>query len=151
MSVPASAKQIDFIARLLRERDVQPEVAAAVEAVEVWSKDNASQMIGNLLAFPKRATAAPVALVPGFYTNGPEFFKVVASKSTGKPYAKRLIGRTWEYMPGGMNKAATWKPLTLEGAAAYGFATGYCLCCGRELTDPKSVAMGIGPVCANKF
>lgn len=29
--------------------------------------------------------------------------------------------------------------------------TGRCSCCGRELTDPTRVAMGIGPICAEKW
>lgn len=29
--------------------------------------------------------------------------------------------------------------------------TGRCSCCGRELTDPASIAAGIGPVCAKRF
>jgi Family of unknown function (DUF6011) len=36
-------------------------------------------------------------------------------------------------------------------AKAYGIETGTCSCCGRELTDPVSVANGIGPICATKY
>lgn len=36
-------------------------------------------------------------------------------------------------------------------AIAYGFQTGSCSCCGRELSDPASIALGIGPVCATKY
>lgn len=36
-------------------------------------------------------------------------------------------------------------------AIAYGRLTGSCSCCGRELSDPVSVANGIGPICASKF
>lgn len=32
-----------------------------------------------------------------------------------------------------------------------GVRTGECCCCGRELTDPISIANGIGPVCAEKW
>lgn len=40
----------------------------------------------------------------------------------------------------------------VESARAYGKATGMCCCCGRTLTDPVSVANGIGPICeANWF
>ena len=39
----------------------------------------------------------------------------------------------------------------LETLQQYGRETGNCACCGRELTDPESVARGIGPVCAEKF
>lgn len=38
-----------------------------------------------------------------------------------------------------------------EAATAYGRRTGSCSCCGRELTDPKSIALGIGPICAEKW
>lgn len=36
-------------------------------------------------------------------------------------------------------------------AKAYGLRTGSCCICGRELTDPVSVAQGIGPICAGRF
>ena len=39
----------------------------------------------------------------------------------------------------------------LDEAVAYGKKTGTCSCCGRELTDPVSIANGIGPVCASGF
>ena len=33
----------------------------------------------------------------------------------------------------------------------YGMATDTCSCCGRTLTDPASIALGIGPICAEKW
>lgn len=36
-------------------------------------------------------------------------------------------------------------------AIAYGRETGSCSCCGRELSNPESIALGIGPICARKF
>ncbi len=36
-------------------------------------------------------------------------------------------------------------------AEAHGHEYGYCSCCGRELTNPESVARGIGPVCAERW
>ena len=39
----------------------------------------------------------------------------------------------------------------LNAAKAYGIETGSCSCCGRELTDPVSIANGIGPICAANF
>lgn len=38
-----------------------------------------------------------------------------------------------------------------KAAREYGLEIGKCSCCGRQLTDPSSVAMGIGPICANRF
>lgn len=36
-------------------------------------------------------------------------------------------------------------------AKQYGVKTGVCSCCGRELSDPVSVAAGIGPICADNW
>lgn len=38
-----------------------------------------------------------------------------------------------------------------EYARMTGKATGRCCCCGRELTDPKSIEDGIGPICTTKW
>jgi hypothetical protein len=39
----------------------------------------------------------------------------------------------------------------LGGLQTYGQKTGRCGCCGRTLTRPTSVSLGIGPICASKF
>lgn len=39
----------------------------------------------------------------------------------------------------------------LERAVQHGKDTGECSCCGRQLTDPKSIEQGIGPVCYSKW
>jgi hypothetical protein len=36
-------------------------------------------------------------------------------------------------------------------AIEYGRQTGTCACCGRTLTDPESVRLGIGPVCRKNW
>lgn len=39
-----------------------------------------------------------------------------------------------------------------EAAAVFhGRASGRCAVCSRDLTDPESIARGIGPICAEKF
>ena len=35
----------------------------------------------------------------------------------------------------------------VAAAVRYGRLTGNCSCCGRRLTDPKSIKLGIGPIC----
>lgn len=39
----------------------------------------------------------------------------------------------------------------LGTAQKYGRESGRCCSCGRDLTDPESIAAGIGPICATKF
>lgn len=38
-----------------------------------------------------------------------------------------------------------------EAAITYGRKTGQCSCCGRTLTNPESIALGIGPICAGRW
>jgi hypothetical protein len=38
-----------------------------------------------------------------------------------------------------------------KAAQAFGQETGRCSCCGRELTDPESIANSIGPICAGRY
>ena len=38
-----------------------------------------------------------------------------------------------------------------EAALRYGHRTGKCAVCGRQLDNKESVAMGIGPICAEKY
>jgi hypothetical protein len=42
----------------------------------------------------------------------------------------------------------TYKPELMEQAEI--MHSGVCCRCGRELTDPTSIALGVGPICANK-
>lgn len=39
----------------------------------------------------------------------------------------------------------------LSAAIRYGRETGFCSCCGRELTNKQSIELGIGPICREKF
>ncbi len=38
-----------------------------------------------------------------------------------------------------------------SAAIAYGKTFGKCSVCNRDLSDPESVSLGIGPVCAKRF
>lgn len=38
-----------------------------------------------------------------------------------------------------------------SAARAHGMKTGKCSCCGAELTNGDSIALGIGPICATRF
>jgi len=81
-----------------------------------------------------------------------EVYKVQRSESTGRAYAKRLVGTTFDYVGRGpLDELDETTILTAEMAARYGQAVGVCCVCARTLTDPASIAAGIGPVCAGKF
>jgi len=72
---------------------------------------------------------------------------------------ERYIGKIWESR---FNPVRACTPDDVEAlklvvadpagqAKAYGFRTSSCSCCGRKLTNPVSVEMGIGPICADRF
>lgn len=106
------------------------------------------------------AKAAPTAQVTedGMYQNPDtlEVYKVqVAHHGSGNLYAKRLVvtdgkGR-FEYAPGAIKTIdPAWK-MDLNQATAFGQLYGICCNCAAVLTDEKSIAAGIGPVCATRF
>jgi hypothetical protein len=106
-----------------------------------------------------------------------ELYMIVQSRTSGRLYAKRLVGQNWAYDPSGISKARTGEVLTPEEAAkrvclkkygalpgteelrqlavAFAHKTSTCMFCCRELTDersdPKQGGMGYGPVCADNY
>lgn len=68
-----------------------------------------------------------------------------------------------QFRPGaGLRGSGVSKAQLIEGLEAfgadpvgmsikYGLATGTCGICGRRLTDPESVALGIGPICMERI
>lgn len=96
-------------------------------------------------------------LVPGMYmTPTGDIVKVQNAKTSGKPYAKRLAHTPgiakpeFVYEAGLVRSITVDMRMTLAQASAFGVATGVCCVCGAFLTDPKSVAAGIGPICAGR-
>lgn len=61
--------------------------------------------------------------------------------------------RKWEfvYAPGAVRRLSASTRISLEEAKEFGHLYGTCIVCGRTLTNPDSVAAGIGPVCAARF
>jgi hypothetical protein len=146
--VRLSPRQVDVI---LASRDRDEERAAAAYAASVngvrarWGSE------------PVTPGALPAATEPGFYSVGADIWRVRQTKDGQRTYAVRLDVQpgarkgTWEYVKGGLNVIARdGAPLTEAAASAFGLAHGICAICAAELSDPISVARGIGPVCAKK-
>jgi hypothetical protein len=69
-------------------------------------------------------------------------------KYLGKITPNRLDSRLADEVKAVLLEAAA-DPLT--AAIRYGKETGSCSCCGRDLTNPQSIELGIGPICREKF
>lgn len=101
------------------------------------------------------AAPAPARREPateGMYVVGGTIYKVQrAVHGSGRLYAKRLEeDGTWEIIPGMIRNLSQADRMTLEAAKAYGALYGRCVRCQADLTDEKSIAAGIGPICATK-
>lgn len=166
----ASAKQIELINRLKGERDLTGKDATRALALgrEQWrlgtfTTGHASTLIEALLAAP-RTTVRSTSTGPapeGMHQVGPNIFKVQRSPQTGRLYAKRLDGRgdaetgetSWRfvYAPGALRDLSEDTLMTLEAAKEFGAHYGTCCVCARVLTNEKSIAEGIGPVCKSRM
>jgi hypothetical protein len=138
---PASIKQVGFIKSLISERSY-------TEAVEfdTLTSSEASSLITKLLAMPTIGGVTE----EGMYRKEDAIFRVQRSLETGNLYAKRLdvVEMKFIYEAGAIKTINASHKMSLEEAKAFGVETGFCCVCAKFLTDPKSVAMGIGPVCA---
>ena len=137
----ATIKQVSFINNLREERGVKD----AVDFSTLTSKE-ASDLISQLLAMP---TAGGVE-DEGMYRKGDDIFRVQRSLESGNLYAKKLdiVEMKFIFTSGAIRTLKSSDKMTLEEAKAFGVETGFCCVCAKFLTDPKSVAVGIGPVCA---
>ena len=88
----------------------------------------------------------------GMYRMDGRIFKVQrAIHGSGHLYAKELTTDGFVYAGGIVHKLNSSHRMTLEQAKEYGALYGTCCVCGIALTNEKSIAAGIGPVCATKF
>lgn len=141
----ATPKQVAFIRSLMSERTY----AESVD-FDALTSATASRLIGALLQAP--LTSAPAIEIGMYRTADFAIYRVQASRETGNLYAKRLnITGGFDYEQGAIRKLSASDKMTLDEAKAFGVETGLCCVCGAFLTDPKSVAVGIGPVCAKRF
>jgi hypothetical protein len=137
----------------------------------IVKKVEAGQMIEWLLAQPKKLSglksiaqsygptcqtkAQATTKVPakeGVYLKGELIYKVMLNRAGTKTYARSLTvvnGKPqWDYAPSMVFQLTDADRVTPQVAKAFGDLHHFCLCCGRELTKPASIEMGIGPVCA---
>ena len=139
------------------ERDAAKAAASATRAANSGSVDCAQ--IESLFATARGNGLKRLAFVAGD-------LKISPAKETSRNAGALYVTRGGEYqgkVAGGRFLAvggalSDTLPRLLELAADpanvarfYGRETGVCCCCGRELTDPESVAAGIGPICAGNW
>jgi hypothetical protein len=166
---PATEAQIGFIKRLVGERVVVPgtelhgvlELSRHMAVSGAFTTQAASALIDALQAAPRkeqeRTTRHAAEPEDGMYLDGDTIFKVYKMvHGSGRQGVKRLevTGKEGSFVYLGLaarRLPTTAQRMTLEQAAKYGRLYGFCVRCGRTLTDEESIAAGIGPICADKM
>jgi Family of unknown function (DUF6011) len=119
------------------------------------NKRDASKIIETLIAQSTRSYEAPVIREKapiGVYKRGEDIYRVIKGRQSSNTYAQKLAtdpsGQpVWDYAGGMIFELKVQELISPEVAAQMGRSVGYCVICGRFLTDAESVAKGIGPVC----
>jgi hypothetical protein len=104
-----------------------------------------------------RVTEEGLYRIPGGATLGDGVYRVRLSERSGRLYAEAFTPHTEEgggarfvYDPAAVYRLEPAHRMTAEEAAEIGRKLHTCMQCGEHLTDPKSIARGIGPVCRKK-
>jgi hypothetical protein len=173
--VPATPAQLQFIRKLLAERQGNPQAESVRDALNERrdhgpiTKRQASGAITELLTIE---ATAPAAKAPACTTTVPEghyattsrtgandldFWRVdrpTEGKWAGRVFVKRVIGGRADSPVRGTEASQALAAIELAGPAAagqlYGQEVGRCYACNRHLTDATSRQLGIGPDCRAK-
>lgn len=168
---PITDRQVTFIESLAAQLD--PSVAAsllidsfAVVSIRDLSVQQASRFIDVIRPLSdaarakvrseervvREAVAAVTGLTLGIYQNGDRVYRVYPNQKGTVLLAKLWDTTTheWVYVGAAARFVTGEMRMTEAGAKEFGDTWGVCAWCGRTLSDPESLARGIGPVCARR-
>jgi hypothetical protein len=140
-------------ARAEQRATEQAERAERAQAADIAHIETALRTAqGNGLANPKlRLAGFKFSIAPASGRNaGAVYVKGAAGEYLGKVQGGRLFTAR-ECTPDAEAEILAVCADPEGSAVAYGKRLGKCACCGRALSDPESVARGIGPICAGNF
>lgn len=157
---PATGNQIAIIQQLSVERKVDPQVLEynrQMWRLGLFNARAASLLIDALSKYPEigeKIKRNNEELV-GMHLIGQTVIRVKRSgnKNLYAQVLTQALDGSWsfKYAPGLVKKLSSNTRMNIEQAKSFGKHFSHCCCCGRLLTDPKSIAAGIGPDCAKKF
>lgn len=169
MNTQPTSKQLAYLRSLADTRQ-----APAPSGVFAWGSDltgyleaypptraQVSKMIDWLRTLPvierpAQPKASGEKLAPGAYRAADgTLYQVYPAREHEGMLAKEIIadetGVSFHYVGRADRFVTADQKLTLDEAAEFGQTFGVCCECGRLLTDPDSIAAGIGPVCAGRL
>jgi hypothetical protein len=164
--VRATDAQIKYIKDLVEKRQLTDEAKAQIErGIPSLSKGDASRWIDALLKKPVVVTDTKWEIsedIPdGRYAiqNADKVwvFYRVKTRDNGTRILSKVLGAPGDFRYVRIN-GAEWRK-AIEAirkdpamfSILFGLKVGACGICGSPLTDPDSIARGIGPICAQKY
>ena len=158
---PASEKQLSFADSLTKKKEGGIETLnhylhnRKVSSLEELDRKDVSEII-NALKFAKEITPPMKITEVGAYILNGIVYSIRQHSETKRwsvwtysDTAERYVRNDKEF--GVLYQLDTTDRLTLELAIKYSAQVGICVHCGKTLTVLKSVAGGIGPICAKKY
>lgn len=164
---PPSEAQIGYVAVLQGERNL-PDDYKVKEPYELMGmeRDAVSGLIQLLKSFSRKegSTGKAYTMPEGRYAlqdnDGVWSFFQVDKPTTGRwagyTFIKRLIGAPGQYRKEPLQATVRYTILDRieadpkQAMTDYGLHSGVCGMCSSPLSDPDSLARGLGPICAGK-
>ena len=158
---PASEKQLSFADSLTKKKEGGIETLnhylhnRKVSSLEELDRKDVSEII-NALKFAKEITPPMKITEVGAYILNGIVYSIRQHSETKRwsvwtysDTAERYVRNDKEFSV--LYQLDTTDRLTLELAIKYSAQVGICVHCGKTLTVLKSVAGGIGPICAKRY
>ena len=129
-----------------------------VNSIDQLSRDDVSAIINTLrLVGDKQEPIKITTKDVGAYLLNETVYSIREGRQSGKlqvwsynDFDEKYI-RDFTHEKEVLSKVELTDRLTLENAIKYSAQTGICCHCGRTLTVLRSVAGGIGPICAKRY
>jgi len=162
--IHATEKQISYATSLIQKKEGGLDTLnhylynRKVNSIEQLDRKDVSEIIAQLQRTPNKAVPITITEVGAYLLDGTIYsirMGVQSKKwqvwSYDKQFGKYLREPNKVKEDSILEKVQPTDRLTLENAIKYSVQTGICCHCGRTLTVLKSVAGGIGPICAKRY
>jgi hypothetical protein len=161
--IPPTEKQLDFARTLVTSKEGGQELLAnvlqskSVHSLEQLSRADVSAIINSLKNTKTKEIPIKISDVGAYLVD--ETIYSIRQGSESKKWqvwsynaeAEKYLRNDKEVEKTILEKVEVTNRLTLEQAIKYSAQVGICVHCGRTLTVLKSVAGGIGPICAKRY
>jgi hypothetical protein len=162
--IHATEKQISYATSLIQKKEGGLDTLnhylynRSVNAIEQLDRKDVSEIIAQLQHTPNKTIPIAITEVGAYLLDGTIYSIRLGNQSKkwqvwsyDKQEGKYLREPIQAKEDSILQSVQPTNRLTLENAIKYSVQTGICCHCGRTLTVLKSVAGGIGPICAKRY